>query len=153
DVSEMLPVIPAKKNGKRVACIGAGPASLAVANDLAPLVYEFLIFERYGEPGGLMRTNVPTFRLPRAVLDEEIAMILDRGVEIRYNAPIASLKGLLDGRQDGKADGKAAFDAVFVGTGAPRGKELELPGRQEAGANIHIRIDWLAGAGVGAIHT
>jgi len=108
DVSGLLPAIPAKKNGKRVACIGAGPASLAVANDLAPLGYEVVIFERYAEPGGLMRTNVPTFRLPRKVLDEEIAMILDRGVEIRYGTPVMSLKGLLDG--------KPAFDGVFVGT-------------------------------------
>src|SRR5436305_4411975 len=113
DISERLPPIPAKKNGKRVACIGAGPASLAVANDLMPLGYDVVIFERFAEPGGLMRTNVPTFRLPRAVLDEEIAMILDRGVEIRYSTPVMSLKGLLDG--------KPAFDAVFVGTGPPRG--------------------------------
>src|SRR4029079_8889737 len=143
DVSGMLPAIPAKKNGKRVACIGAGPASLAVANDLAPLGYEVVIFERYAEPGGLMRTNVPTFRLPRAVLDEEIAMILDRGVDIRYGTPVMSLKGLLDG--------KPAFDAVFVGTGAPRGKELDLPGRHEAGDRVHIGIDWLAGVAFGHI--
>src|ERR1041384_7266740 len=90
-----------------------------------------------------MRTNGPTFRLPRAVLDEEIAMILDRGVEIRYGTPIASLKGLLET--------KPAFDAVFVGTGAPRGKELDLPGRKEAGANVHIGIDWLAGVAFGHI--
>jgi len=143
DVSGLLPAIPAKKNGKRVACIGAGPASLAVANDLAPLGYEVVIFERYAEPGGLMRTNVPTFRLPRKVLDEEIAMILDRGVEIRYSTPVSSLKGLLDG--------KPAFDAVFVGTGAPRGKELDLPGRHEAGDRVHIGIDWLAGVAFGHI--
>jgi NADPH-dependent glutamate synthase beta subunit-like oxidoreductase len=143
DVSGLLPAVPAKKNGKRVACIGAGPASLAVANDLAPLGYEVVIFERYAEPGGLMRTNVPIFRLPRAVLDEEIAMILDRGVEIRYSTPINSLKGLLDG--------KPAFDAVFVGTGAPRGKELDLPGRQEVADHVHIGIDWLAGVAFGHI--
>jgi len=143
DVSDKLPAIPTKKNGKRVACIGAGPASLAVANDLAPLGYEVVVFERFAEPGGLMRTNVPTFRLPRAVLDEEIAMILDRGVEIRYGTPINSLKGLLEG--------KPAFDAVFVGTGAPRGKELELPGRQEAAEHVHIGIDWLAGVAFGHI--
>src|SRR6476659_9955528 len=143
DVTDKLPAIPAKKNGKRVALIGAGPASLAVANDLAPLGYEVVIFERYAEPGGLMRTNVPTFRLPRAVLDEEIAMILDRGVEIRYSTPVSSLKGLLEG--------KPAFDAVFVGTGAPRGKELDLPGRHEAGDRVHIGIDWLAGVAFGHI--
>jgi NADPH-dependent glutamate synthase beta subunit-like oxidoreductase/ferredoxin len=141
DITERLPPIPAKKNGKRVACIGAGPASLAVANDLAPLGYEVVIFERFAEPGGLMRTNVPTFRLPRNVLDEEIAMILDRGVEIRYQTPVESMRALLD----------SSFDAVFVGTGAPRGKELELPGRKEGSANIHIGIDWLASVAFGHI--
>ena len=143
DVTGLLPAIPTQKNGKRVACIGAGPASLAVANDLAPLGYEVVIFERYDEPGGLMRTNVPTFRLPRQVLDEEIAMILDRGVEIRYGTAVDSMAGLLAG--------KPGFDAVFVGTGAPRGKELELPGRREAGDRIHIGIDWLAGVAFGHI--
>jgi formate dehydrogenase beta subunit len=143
DVTGLLPAIPTQKNGKRIACIGAGPASLAVANDLAPLGYEVVIFERYDEPGGLMRTNVPTFRLPRQVLDEEIAMILDRGVEIRYGTAVDSMAGLLAG--------KPGFDAVFVGTGAPRGKELELPGRREAGDRIHIGIDWLAGVAFGHI--
>jgi NADPH-dependent glutamate synthase beta subunit-like oxidoreductase/ferredoxin len=143
DITDLLPVIPAKKNGKRIACIGAGPASLAVANDLAPLGYEVVIFERFAEPGGLMRTNVPIFRLPREVLDQEIGMILDRGVDIRYSTPVDSMKGLLAG--------KPGFDAVFVGTGAPRGKELELPGRREAGDRIHIGIDWLAGVAFGHI--
>ena len=143
DISGLLPAVPAKKNGKRVACIGAGPASLAVANDLAPLGYEVVIFERFNEPGGLMRTNVPIFRLPRQVLDEEIGMILDRGVEIRYGTPVESMKALIGG--------KPGFDAVFVGTGAPRGKELELPGRREAGDRVHIGIDWLASVAFGHI--
>jgi formate dehydrogenase beta subunit len=133
DVSDRLPKPPAKRNGKRVACIGAGPASLAVANDLAPLGYEVTVFEKNGQAGGLMRTNVPTFRLPKQVLDDEIAMIVNMGVEVRYNAPVASLKALL-------ADG---YDAIFVGSGAPRGKDLELPGRKEAAERIHIGIDWL----------
>jgi NADPH-dependent glutamate synthase beta subunit-like oxidoreductase/ferredoxin len=133
DVSARLPKAPAKKNGKRIACIGAGPASLTVANDLVPLGYEVTIFEKNAAPGGLMRTNVPSFRLPAAVLDEEIAMIVDMGVDVRYGSPVASLKALL-------AEG---YDAVFVGSGAPRGKDLELPGRKEAADRIHIGIDWL----------
>jgi NADPH-dependent glutamate synthase beta subunit-like oxidoreductase len=133
DVSDRLPKAPAKKNGKRIACIGAGPASLTVANDLVPLGYEVVIFEKNRLPGGLMRTNVPSFRLPASVLDDEIAMIVDMGVDVRYGAPIGSLKALL-------AEG---YDAVFVGSGAPRGKDLELPGRKEAGDRIHIGIDWL----------
>jgi formate dehydrogenase beta subunit len=133
DVSARLPKAPANKNGKRVACIGAGPASLTVANDLMPLGYEVTIFEKNKLPGGLMRTNVPSFRLPAAVLDDEIGMIVDMGVEVRYGAPVASLKALLD----------EGFDAVFVGSGAPRGKDLELPGRKEAGDRVHIGIDWL----------
>jgi formate dehydrogenase (NADP+) beta subunit len=133
DVRDRLPKAPAKKNGKRVACIGAGPASLTVANDLLPLGYEVVIFEKNARPGGLMRTNVPSFRLPAAVLDEEIAMIVDMGADVRYGAPVQSLKALLG----------SGFDAVFVGSGAPRGKDLDLPGRKEAAAHIHIGIDWL----------
>ena len=142
DISDRLPTAGAS-NGKRVACIGAGPASLAVANDLAPLGYEIVMFEKGPSAGGLMRTNVPVFRLPRSVLDEEIAMILNMGVDIRYNTPVSSMKALL--RQTPK------FDAVFVGTGAPRGKELDLPGRAEGSANVHIGIDWLEGVAFGHI--
>jgi NADPH-dependent glutamate synthase beta subunit-like oxidoreductase len=135
DISDRLPQVPTQKNGKRIACIGAGPASLAVANDLVPLGYQVVMFEKYAKAGGLMRTNVPAFRLPRSVLDEEIAMVLDQGVDIRYETPVESMKALLDQN----------FDAVFVGTGAPRGKELDIPGRQEGADNIHIGIDWLEG--------
>jgi formate dehydrogenase (NADP+) beta subunit len=133
DIRPRLPKPPAQKNGKRVACIGAGPASLTVANDLMPLGYEVVIFEKNALPGGLMRTNVPSFRLPAAVLDDEIAMIVEMGVDVRYSSPVQSLKALLG----------SGFDAVFVGSGAPRGKDLELPGRKEAAENIHIGIDWL----------
>ena len=134
EVGHLLPKAPAVKNGKRVALIGAGPASLTVANDLAPLGYELVIFEALSKPGGLMRTNIPSFRLPVKVLEEEIDMILDMGVEIHYDHRIESLKKLLD---------EGGFDAVFIGTGAPKGKELDLPGRQEASANVHIGIEWL----------
>ena len=132
DVDHLLPPVPEHKNGKRVALIGAGPASLAVANDLLPLGYQLTIFEKLDKPGGLMRSNIPAFRLPEHVLTGEINMILDRGVEIRYNSPITSMQALLDQN----------FDAVFVGSGAPRGKDLDLPGRRETD-RIHIGIDWL----------
>jgi len=134
DVTEFLPKAPAVKNGKRIACIGAGPSSLTVANDLMPLGYDVTIFEALSRPGGLMRTNIPSFRLPAQVLDEEIAMITDMGVDLRCNSPVDSMKALLDSDE---------FDAVFVGTGAPKGKELKLDGRQEGDANIHIGIEWL----------
>src|SRR5690606_13863518 len=91
DIRERLPRAPAVKNGKRIACIGAGPASLTVANDLMPLGYEVTVFEKWGAPGGLMRTNIPGFRLPVRVLDEEIGYILDMGVDLRLNTPISSL--------------------------------------------------------------
>jgi NADPH-dependent glutamate synthase beta subunit-like oxidoreductase len=141
DVTARLPKAPAQKNGKRVACIGAGPASLTVANDLAPLGYEVTIFEQYGVPGGLMRTNIPAFRLPEKVLDEEIGYIIDIGVDLRLNSPISSMKQLLD-------TGK--YDAVFVGSGAPKGKELELPGRRDTD-RIHIGITWLESVAFGHI--
>jgi len=135
-----LPKAPATKNGKRIACIGAGPASLTVANDLAPLGYDVTIFERHAAPGGLMRTNIPSFRLPQPVLDEEIGTILDLGVSLKLGAPIDSLSGLL---------AHGGFDAVFVGSGAPKGKDLPLPGRQAG--NVHIGIDWLESVAFGHI--
>ena len=140
ETAHLLPRIPEKKNGKRVACIGAGPASLTVANDLLPLGYRVTIFEKYEKPGGLMRTNIPAFRLPERVLMEEVDAILDMGVDIRYNSPVNSMKALLD----------ESFDAVFVGSGAPRGKELDLPGRHDTD-RIHIGIDWLESIAFGHI--
>jgi len=137
DVSARLPKAPRVKNGKRIACIGAGPASLTVANDLMPLGYEVTIFEKWGTPGGLMRTNIPSFRLPASVLDEEIGYIVGMGVELRLGSAVTSMRELL-------ASGE--FDAVFVGSGAPKGKDLDLPGRratQAVAEHIHIGIDWL----------
>ncbi len=145
DVSARLPRIPKVKNGKRIACIGAGCASLTVANDLMPLGYEVTIFEAFDRPGGLMRTNIPSFRLPGEVLDEEIAMIVDMGVDLRLGSRVDSLKALLDAGE---------FDAVFVGSGAPKGKELELPGRHDVKderARIHIGITWLESVAFGHI--
>ena len=141
EISHLLPKIPKQSNGKRVALIGAGPASLTVANDLRPLGYEVTLFEKQDKPGGLMRSNIPSFRLPERVLDDEVNIILDMGVDVRYNSPITSLRAL---RNEG-------FDAIFVGSGAPRGKDLDIPGRQEAAANIHIGIDWLESVAFGHI--
>jgi len=141
DIRERLPKAPATKNGKRIACIGAGPASLTVANDLVPLGYQVTIFEQYGVPGGLMRTNIPAFRLPQKVLDEEIAYIVDMGVDLKLNSPVNSMQALLD---------TGGFDAVFVGSGAPKGKELELPGRHDTD-RIHIGITWLESVAFGHV--
>lgn len=133
DITDRLPAIPEVTNGKKIALLGAGCASLAVANDLAPLGYEITIFEALNTTGGLMRTNIPQFRLPPKVLDEEIGYIVDMGVDLKLGHRIDSMKELLD---------EGGFDAVFVGTGAPRGKELNLPGRNDT-ENIYIGIDWL----------
>ncbi len=133
ELTGRVPRGPFERNGKRVACVGAGPASLTLANDLAPLGYEVVIFERLGTPGGLMRSNIPSFRLPANVIDDEIGLILDLGVELRLDSPVASMRELLE---------KQGFDAVFVGSGAPKGKELDLPGRRDTD-RIHIGIDWL----------
>jgi formate dehydrogenase (NADP+) beta subunit len=140
EIDDRLPKIPAAKNGRRIACIGAGPASLTVANDLMPLGYEVTIFEKQDKPGGLMRSNIPAFRLPERVLTEEVDLILNMGVNIHYNSPVRSLKALLDER----------FDSVFVGSGAPRGKDLDIPGRTEAD-RIHIGIDWLESIAFGHV--
>jgi len=142
EVADRLPKAPAEKNGKRVALVGAGCASLTVANDLLPIGYEVTMFEAHGTTGGLMRTNIPQFRLPPRVLDEEIGYILDMGVDLKLNHRIESLRDLLD-------DG---YDAVFVGTGAPRGKNLEIPGRYDSD-RIHIGIDWLESVAFGHVKT
>ncbi|MGH8226541.1 MAG: FAD-dependent oxidoreductase [Steroidobacteraceae bacterium] len=142
DIAGRLPRVPKVKNGKRIVCIGAGCASLTVANDLLPLGYEVTILEQYAEPGGLMRTNIPSFRLPAAVLDEEIGQIVGMGVELRLGHPVPSLRALLD---------KGEFDAVFVGSGAPRGKDLDLPGRTQAAEHIHIGIAWLESVAFGHV--
>lgn len=133
DIRSRIPTAPSEKNGKKIALIGAGPASLTVANDLMPLGYDVTIFEKGPRPGGLMRVNIPAFRLPEEVLDEEIGYIVDMGVNVQYNTPVASLKELLDSN---------AYDAVFVGSGAPKGKELELPGRRDSD-QVFIGIEWL----------
>jgi NADPH-dependent glutamate synthase beta subunit-like oxidoreductase/ferredoxin len=142
DVSALLPKPVRKKNGKRVALIGAGPASLAVANDLLPIGYEVVIFEALEVPGGLMRSNIPSFRLPAEVLDEEIDMIIRMGADLRLGTPVKSMKALLAEK----------YDAVFVGSGAPKGKNLKLPGRDEAVANIHIGIQWLESVAFGHVN-
>ncbi len=140
DVSRRMPKA-AKKNGKRIACIGAGPASLTVARDLAPLGYEVTVYDGEAKAGGFIRTQIPRFRLPESVIDEETGYILDLGVNFRSGERIKSMKALM-------AEG---YDAVFVGCGAPRGRDLDLPGRKEAAKQIHIGIDWLASVSFGHI--
>ncbi len=136
---------PLARNGKRIACIGAGPASLTVARDLATQGYAVTVFDGEAKPGGFIRTQIPRFRLPESVIDEECGYILGLGVEFRAGQRIASMQALLKGAMGDD------FDAVFVGCGAPRGRDLNLPGRQEAAADIHIGIDWLASVSFGHI--
>jgi len=136
EIDDLLPAVPESRNGRRIACIGAGPASLTVANDLLPLGYEVTMFEKLDRPGGLMWTNIPEFRLPAEVLWDEVRQITDMGVDLRTGTPVDSLRSLLAGGMDGP------YDAVFIGSGAPRGKELELEGRHETD-RIHVGIEWL----------
>lgn len=140
DISERMPAIAAN-NGKKVALIGAGPASLTVARDLAPLGYTLELYDDQIKGGGFMRSQIPSFRLPESVLDEEVNLVLDMGVTTHFNTFVDSLKSLLD----------KDYDAIFVGTGAPRGRDLDIPGRQEASANINIGIDWLSSVAFGHI--
>jgi NADPH-dependent glutamate synthase beta subunit-like oxidoreductase len=142
DIRHRLTPIPTQKNGKRIACIGAGPASLTVARDLAPLGYEVHVYDGEKQGGGFIRSQIPRFRLPAEVIDEEVGYITERGgVVTHYGERVESLKGLL-------AEG---YDAVFIGCGAPRGRDLDVPGRAEAAANIHIGIDWLSSVSFGHI--
>jgi len=141
DIRSRLPHAPAQKNGKRVALVGGGPASLTVARDLAPLGYQCVVFDQDPKAGGMIRTQIPRFRLPESIIDEECDYILDIGVEFHGGQRIDSLKALL--AQD--------FNAIFVGSGAPRGRDLDIPGRKEAAANIHIGIDWLSSVSFGHV--
>ncbi len=141
DVSDRMPPKPTARNGKKIAIIGAGPASLTVARDLAPLGYHLVVFDSEAKAGGFIRSQIPAFRLPESVIDEEIGYITDLGPEMRLGQRIDSLKAIL--AED--------YDAVFVGTGAPRGRDLPIPGREEAAANIHIGIDWLSSVSFGHI--
>ena len=135
DITAFLPQIPVQQNGKTVALVGAGPAALTVARDLAPLGYHVVVFDGDAKAGGMIRRQIPRFRLPEEVIDEEVGYITGLGIDMRLGQRIDSLKALLEDE---------AYDAVFVGTGAPRGRDLDLPGRKEAAANIHIGIDWLS---------
>jgi formate dehydrogenase beta subunit len=141
DIKARLPRPAVRKNGKRIALVGGGPASLTVARDLAPLGYSCVVFDSDPKAGGMIRTQIPRFRLPESVIDEECGYIIDLGVEFRAGQHIDSLKKLL--AED--------FDAIFVGSGAPRGRDLDIPGRREAAKNIHIGIDWLSSVSFGHI--
>ncbi len=141
DIRERLPKPARQKNGKRIACIGAGPASLTVARDLLPLGYQVVIYDGDARAGGMIRTQIPRFRLPESVIDEEVGYVLNLGAEFRAGTRVDSMKSVL----------AENFDAVFVGTGAPRGRDLDIPGRKEAAANIHIGIDWLSSVSFGHI--
>ncbi|MBO3705536.1 MAG: FAD-dependent oxidoreductase [Candidatus Accumulibacter sp.] len=141
DIRSLLPQPAAQKNGRRVACIGAGPASLTVARDLAPLGYEVVVYDGDRLAGGMMRTQIPKFRLPEGVIDEETGYILNLGVDFRGGQYIHSLKAVLD----------EGYDAVFVGCGAPRGQDLDVPGRKAAAKHIHLGIDWLANVAFGHV--
>jgi NADPH-dependent glutamate synthase beta subunit-like oxidoreductase len=141
DVASRLPPPAVKGNGKRIACVGAGPASLTVARDLAPMGYEVTIIDADQKPGGMIRSQIPRFRLPESVIDEEVGYITALGPVMRLGERVESLKTLLG--QD--------YDAIFIGSGAPRGRDLDLPGRREAAANIHIGIDWLASVSFGHV--
>jgi NADPH-dependent glutamate synthase beta subunit-like oxidoreductase len=141
DISARLPPPAARPNGRRIACVGAGPASLTVARDLAPLGYQVTVFDRDTRAGGMIRSQIPRFRLPAEVIDEETGYVLSLGVAFRAGVEISSMKSLL-------AEG---YDAVFVGSGAPRGRDLDLPGRQEAAANIRVGIEWLSSVSFGHV--
>ena len=132
DISSLLPK-PEEKNGKKVALIGGGPASLTVARDLALTGYECTLYEKDPQAGGLMRTNIPSFRLPEEVLNEEVDQVLDLGIKTKFNSEIKSMKKMLE----------KDYDAIFVGTGAPKGRDIKIEGREDADKNVHIGIDWL----------
>lgn len=134
EVTHLFPEVPEQKNGRKIALIGGGPASLTVARDLAPLGYEIHLYDEWHKGGGMMRTQIPAFRLPEEVLDEEVNYVINMGIHTHFNHYVSSMKEIME----------KDYDAIFVGTGAPRGRNLKLPGREEASKNIHIGIEFLA---------
>ncbi|HEY4654217.1 MAG TPA: FAD-dependent oxidoreductase [Cyclobacteriaceae bacterium] len=141
NIKNRMPLPVVKKNGKKICLIGGGPASLTVARDLAPLGYEIHLYDEWHKGGGMMRTQIPGFRLPESVLDEEVGYIMSMGIHTHFNHYVSSLREIL--QQD--------YDAVFIGTGAPKGRDLNLPGRTEAGGNVHIGVEFLASVAFGHI--
>ncbi len=140
DVSAFIPKAPAQKNGKRVALIGGGPASLTVARDLAPLGYEIDLYDEQEMGGGMMRSQIPAFRLPEAVLNQEVGFILGMGITTHFKTYVSSMKTVLDKN----------YDAIFVGTGAPKGRDLsELEHRAAVNTQVHVGIQWLASVAFG----
>ena len=139
DIKNRIPLPAVKKNKKKVCLIGGGPSSLTVARDLAPLGYEIHLYDEWHKGGGMMRTQIPGFRLPERVLDEEVGYIIGMGIHTHFNHYVSSLKEVL----------QKDYDAVFIGTGAPRGRDLKLPGREEAGDSVHIGVEFLASVAFG----
>lgn len=140
DLSGLIPKGPFPSNGKRIALIGGGPASLTVARDLAPLGYVIDLYDDQPAGGGMMRSQIPSFRLPEEVLNQEVGFILDMGITTHFKTYVHSLRSILD----------QGYDAVFIGTGAPKGRDLhEVPGRYDTTSNIHIGIQWLANVAFG----
>ena len=140
-IAALLPAVPTTRNGKRVACVGAGPASLTVARDLAAIGYEVVVFDSDSRAGGMMRSQIPKFRLPDEVIDEEVGYALSTGGQFVASRRIDSLKDIIG----------EGYDAIFVGCGAPRGRNLDIDGRREAASNIHIGIDWLSSVSFGHV--
>jgi len=143
DVTARMPTPSPVKIGKTVACIGAGPASMTVARDLAPFGFDVVVYDAEAKSGGMIRSQIPRFRLPESVINEEMGFVTALGPKMRLGERVDSLKALLT----------EPYDAIFVGTGAPRGRDLNVPGRQEAAANIHIGIDWLSSVSFGHIES
>lgn len=141
NIKNRMPLPVVKKNGKKICLIGGGPASLTVARDLAPLGYEIHLYDEWHKGGGMMRTQIPGFRLPESVLDEEVGYIMSMGIHTHFNHYVSSLREIL----------QRDYDAVFIGTGAPKGRDLNLPGRTEAGGNVHIGVEFLASVAFGHI--
>ncbi len=143
DIETLLPKAPATRNGKRIACVGAGPASLTVARDLAAIGYEVVVFDSDSRAGGMMRSQIPKFRLPDEVIDEEVGYALSTGGKFVAARRINSLKALLG----------EGYDAIFVGCGAPHGRDLDIPGRGEASNHVRVGIEWLASVFFGHTHS
>ncbi len=134
------PVRPSARGGRKVAVVGAGPAGLSAAHDLALLGYAVTVFEAAEEPGGMMRFGIPEYRLPRSVIRGEIEKILSLGVTLRTGTPLTPELGLAELREDG-------FEAFFLSVGVQKGRDLAIPGVELDG--VVKAVDYLLNANRG----
>ena len=130
-----------KRNGKTVAVVGAGPAGLVAANRLNKMGYKVTVFDKNEAAGGLLRYGIPNFKLNKSVIDRRINLLVEEGIEFKYNTPV-NFEGDKVSEADLEKALGAKFDAVVISTGTPTARDLKIPGRELKG--VHLALELLS---------